>query len=217
MSAHFFKRMQMIIMSTLIVTSVLALRSVVLAREELRFNPIITHDEITIEQEKGYWKLPGGTHAQNSTLIRYQRYLISQGITDRELLRRASAILVHENEKLSFDRTHDNNLGFGICGRYVGVHYNTFKRTHPEEVTPEAQIKWCGDRFIASLDKYKHKTEKKKVQMPDGRWISTTDRDFRVWVHNNCPACAYAGVNTTHLDPPYFQRVQFSYEKLSLF
>lgn len=207
--------MQTVILSTLIVTSVLALRHIVSAKEELSFDPKITQEKITIEQGKGYWKLPGGTSAQNSTLIRYQRYLISKGIKDKELLRRASAILVHENEQLSFDRTHDNNLGFGICGRYVGVHFNTYKRAHPEEVTPEAQIRWCGDRFISSLEKYKNKTASKKVQMPDGRWIETTDRDFRVWVYNNCPACAHRGANTTHLKPPYFQRVQYSYEKLS--
>lgn len=216
MSDTSFNRLQLGIISTAVLTSLLALSQIVSAKEEavLTFNPAV--DQLEISFSGSFWGLMGGTEQQNDTLKRYQEYLRSKGIDDIETLRKASAILVHENEKLTFDRTHDNNLGFGICGRYVGVHFNTFKRTHPEEVTPEAQIRWCGDRFIHSLDKYKNKTSAKKVQMPDGRWIETTDRDFRVWIFNNCPACANRGQNTTHLKPPYFQRVQYSYEKLSL-
>ena len=51
--------------------------------------------------------------------------------------------------------------------------------------------------------------------MPDGRAVKVTEGQFRMWVFHNCPACAARGQNTTHLSPPYFQRVQFSYEKLS--
>ncbi len=209
-------RLQLGIISTVVLTSVLALSQLVSAKDDtvLTFNPTLNQLEISFTGS--FWGLVGGTEQQNDTLKRYQEYLRSKGINDIDTLRRASAILVHENENLTFDRTHDGNLGFGICGRYVGIHFAVYKKTHPEEVTPEAQIRWCGDRFISSLDKYKHKTAAKKVQMPDGRWIKTTDRDFRVWVYNNCPACAHAGKNTTHLKPPYFQRVQYSYEKLSL-
>lgn len=204
-------------MSTLIGTSVLASHVVLSeAKESLKFSPKVENVDINIPQDHGFWKLPGGTPAQNSTLVRYQRYLISKGVHDKDLLRRASAILVHENESLTFDRMHDGNLGFGLCGRYVGIPYKKFRELHPEEVTLEAQIQWCGDRFISSMEKFENKTASKSVKMPDGRVIKTTDRDFRVWVYNNCPACAYRGVNTSHLKPQYFQRVQYSYEKLSL-
>lgn len=216
MSDTFFNRLQLGIISTVVLTSLLALSRLAYAHEEavLTFNPEV--NELEISFTGSFWGLVGGTEQQNDTLKRYQEYLRSKGINDIETLRRASAILVHENEKLTFDRTHDDNMGFGICGRYVGIHFSVYKRTHPEEATPEAQIRWCGDRFIYSLKTYKHKDAQKKVQMPEGRWITTTDGDFRIWIYNNCPACARDGRNTTHLKPPYFQRVQYSYEKLSL-
>lgn len=212
-----FKRLQIAITSTAILTSVLALSQLVSAKDNsvLIFNPTIGKLEISFTDS--YWGLTGGTKQQNETLRMYQDYLRSKKINDIETLRRAAAILVHENESLTFDRTHDGNLGFGICGRYVKIPFAKYKVLHPEEVSPEGQIRWCGDRFISSLEKYKDKTSEKKVKMPDGRLIKTTDRDFRVWVYNNCPACAARGQNTTHLKPPYFQRVQYSYEKLSLF
>lgn len=165
--------------------------------------------------EKGFWGLLGGTEYQNSVLLKYQTYLKSKGITDSDQLRRASSIILHENEALTFDRMHDNNMGFGLCGRYVGIPYLVFKKKHPEEVTLEAQIQWCGDRYIYSLNKYKDYTNKRNIRMPDSRLIEVTERDFRVWIYNNCPACASKGKNTTHLNPPYFQRVQYAYDKLS--
>lgn len=164
-----------------------------------------------------YVYLPGdGMEYRNSVLKQYQDYLISKGITDIELLHRAAAILVHENESLNPNRTHDNHLGFGICGRYTKIHFGVFKEKYPDDVTLEGQIRWCGDRFIHYLGVYGDMTKPHTEQMPDGRYITTTEGFFRLWVSHNCPACAAAGKNTTHLTPPYFQRVQGAYEKLRI-
>lgn len=161
--------------------------------------------------------LPGeGMESRNSVLARYQDYLISKGISDTDILRRASAILVHENERLDYTRTHDSHLGFGICGRYVKVPYGTYKLKNPDQVTLEGQIQWCGDRFIHYYNLYKDKVSERVEYMPDNRKIVTTEGMFRLWVSHNCPACAAKGKNTSHLKPPYFQRVQYAYEKLQI-
>lgn len=183
--------------------------------DTLTFNPTLGNFPKLKTNARVY--LPGeGMEYRNSVLAQYQDYLVSKGVTDVELLRRASAILVHENERLDPNRTHDGHLGFGICGRYVRIPYATFKKTNPEEVTLEAQIRWCGDRFIHFLDEYGDMNKARFESMPDGRTIQTTEGMFRLWVSHNCPACAAAGKNTKHLTPPYFQRVQYAYEKLQV-
>lgn len=167
--------------------------------------------------EKPIAGLPGkGMEYRNAVLYKYQQYLIGKGIKDTDLLRRASAILVHENEALTPDRGHDGNMGFGICGRYVKMHINTFKAKFPEEFTLDGQIRWCGDRFIHYYNLYGKKNASHVEYMPNGKKIVTTDGKFRLWVSHNCPACAAAGKNTSHLRPPYFQRVQYAYEKLQI-
>lgn len=50
MSVNSFKRMQIVIMSTLIVTSVLALRSIVSAKEEYRFHPKVSIERLDMTQ-----------------------------------------------------------------------------------------------------------------------------------------------------------------------
>lgn len=174
---------------------------------------------VDVKQDMPIVYLPGpGMEYRNSVLKSYQDYLISKGITDVELLRRASAILVHENESLDPNRTHDDHLGFGICGRYVKIKYERYKVLYPQEVTLDAQIRWCGDRFVHYYNLYKGMKAERIEYMPapDSRKIVTTEGMFRLWVSHNCPACAAKGQNTTHLKPPYFQRVQYAYEKLKV-
>jgi hypothetical protein len=159
------------------------------------------------KSKKGYWQLPGGTDQQNKALRIYQDALKARGVTDPEALKYGSALLVHENEKLTVDRISFTGFDFGLCQMNTGkVPSRIFMKQHPEWLDVKKQANWCADRFVQTYDKYHQDI-------------------FRAVVQNHCPACARKGKDSTSfrwhgksvpLIPPYFQRVKITSAKLSL-
>lgn len=152
--------------------------------------------------KKGYWLLPGGNDHQNNVLQKYQDALRLKGIEDEDTLKYASALIVHENEKLTTDRLGDSGHSFGICQKNLGRGWAAdFLAKNPEWDTVDKQVEYCADRFASALKTYK-----------------TT---FRAVVEHNCPACAEAAVDACYEGGKrrkvcYFQRVVNATFKLSL-
>lgn len=180
------------------------------AQEPLTFSFIAPYREIKLRLGTT-WILPGGSEQQNTALRVYQDALRERGITDPEALLYGSALLVHENEKLTVDRVSFTGYDFGLCQMNTGkVPSRVFMKQHPEWLDLKKQAGWCADRFVKTYDKYN-----KSI--------------FRAVVQNHCPACAAKGKDSTSirvrgkdgkphsvpLKPPYFERVKLTTKKLS--
>lgn len=146
------------------------------------------------------WKWAGQPDYKQERLAYYQQLLRDRGINDMDVLRTLTANLIVENGSLSESVNGDAGCSVGIPQRNVcqfGYTAKSFLRTYPAWNDWRYQLEWMADHTVESYKKF--------------------DGDvFRTVVYHNRPAAAYLGVDSCHITPCYFKRVDKAAKDLVL-